>query len=170
LVIGGEKRPQIHYEEFTKLNGSDQRIVVTGRLKDEDLAAVFRRSDIFVFPTLADTFPLVVLEAMAHGVPVVASRVGGIPHQLGGVAGHLVAPGEPKELAAAIDQLASDPDHRHTLSVAAQQRVRENFTWQAAAREALASYQRVVSAYAREPLQNLHAAIPHQHQIERALP
>ena len=60
----------------------DQQIIVTGRLRDDEVGAALRRSDLFVFPTLADTFPLVVLEAMAHGVPVLASRVGGIPHQL----------------------------------------------------------------------------------------
>ena len=79
LIVGGEKRPDINYDQYIRGTRPDQQIIITGRLSEDELRAALARTDLFVFPTLADTFPLVVLEAMAHGVPVIASRVGRHP-------------------------------------------------------------------------------------------
>jgi hypothetical protein len=56
-----------------------QRIIVTGRLQDHQIPALMRHADLFLFPPLADTLPLVVFEALSYGLPVLASEVGGIP-------------------------------------------------------------------------------------------
>lgn len=73
-------------------------------LEGEALTAVYAASDVFVYPSLADNHPLAVLEAMAHGLPVAAYAVGGIPEQLPGERyGLLVPPGQAGQL---IDQAA----------------------------------------------------------------
>jgi starch synthase len=142
LIVGGERRPEIDYDRLARTARPDQRIVVTGRLSDEEVGALLRRSDLFVFPTLADTFPLVVLEAMAHGVPVVASDVGGVAHQLDEDCGRLVPAGDPAALAAAVAELAADPPRLRAMGRQARRRA-SRFTWQAAAEAALQGYRRV---------------------------
>ena len=149
LIVGGERRDGIDYDGAIAACRPGQWIVVTGRLSDREVAAAFRRSDLFVFPTLADTLPLVVLEAMAHGLPVVASRVGGIPYQIGTDCGVLVPPGDAAALAAAVSGLAADPDRLRLAGAAARRRVAERFTWDRAAEQALQGYAAALQAPVR---------------------
>jgi hypothetical protein len=78
-----------------------------------------RATDLFVLPSRAEGVPKVVVEAMAAGLPVVATRVGGVPALLAeGRRGRLVRPGRPDELAAAISELATDDVARRELAEA----------------------------------------------------
>lgn len=144
LIVGGERRTDIDYDACTRRCRPGQQIVITGRLSDEAVRAVLYRTDLFIFPTLADTFPLVVLEAMAHGVPVVASRVGGIPHQLTEECGVLVDPRDEAGLRATVEALAGQPERMAAMGRAARVRAAEQFTWAKAACDAAQSYQRVL--------------------------
>ncbi|NKE44140.1 glycosyltransferase [Roseomonas frigidaquae] len=144
LVVGGERRDAIDYESHLRACRPGQRIIVTGRLTDPEVAALYRQSDLFVFPTLADTFPLVVLEAMAHGVAVLASAVGGIPHQITEDCGVLVPPGDPAALAAAVARLAAEPGLLERMGCNARARVAAEFSWERAADQALAGYRQVL--------------------------
>ena len=144
LIVGGERRPDIDYDQYLHGNRPGQRIVITGRLSDEDIRAALIRTDLFIFPTLADTFPLVVLEAMAHGVPVLASRVGGIPHQLTEDCGVLVEPGDVSALRSAVDTLAEQPDRLAAMGRNARLRAATQFTWRQAARNAFDAYRRIL--------------------------
>lgn len=105
------------------------RVVFAGRVSDEELMAWHNTAMVFVLPTLGDTFPLVVLDAMAAGKPVVASDVGGIPEQLGGEAGLTVPPGDPKALATAIQTVVSNPALASRYGQAGRRRVEQRFTW-----------------------------------------
>ncbi len=71
--------------------------------------------------------PVTLLEAMAHGVPVVASAIGGIPELLDGNAGLLVPPDDPGALADALARLAADPELRAGLAVSGRRRIAEEF-------------------------------------------
>lgn len=144
LIVGGEKRPGIDYDAAIRACRPGQEIVVTGRLTDQAVAALMRRSDVFVFPTLADTFPLAILEAMSHGLPVVASSLGGIPYEIDEGSGLLVPPGDAKALAHAIRTLAGQPDRRLALGRHAEARCRAEFTWERAAERAAAAYSRLM--------------------------
>lgn len=146
IVVGGEKRAEIDYAGLVGGLPADQRVVVTGRLSDAEVGALMRRADLFVFPTLADTLPLVVFEAMAQGVPVLASAVGGIPYQIDPRCGQLVPPNEPAALAAAIERLAQDRPRLREMGRHARARVAESFTWAAAASKAHDAYRRVLAA------------------------
>lgn len=144
LIVGGETRSDIDYESYVKRCQPGQKIVITGRLEDNEVAAALGRSDLFVFPTLADTFPLVVLEAMAHGLPVLASRVGGIPYQVDQDCGMLVEPGDVTALREAVVVLAEHPDRLAAMGHHARQHAAAQFTWAKAADDALAGYRRIL--------------------------
>jgi O-antigen/teichoic acid export membrane protein len=135
--------------------GPNQRIIVTGFLDDDQVDACFRRSDLFVFPTLAETFGIVVLQAMSQGLPVVASRVGGIPFFLKENCGELVDPGDADQLAKTVEGLARDPERCQTLG--ANGRVEATkYTWDSAAETAAESYERVL----KKKRSASHAALP----------
>jgi glycosyltransferase involved in cell wall biosynthesis len=93
--------------------------------RSERLRDLYAGADAFALPTRADAVPWSVLEAMAAGLPVVASRVGAI-EELIGDAGEAVEPGDAGELAAALRHLA-DPERRRRLGERALQRVRERY-------------------------------------------
>ncbi|MBX5468682.1 MAG: glycosyltransferase family 4 protein [Thermoleophilaceae bacterium] len=87
--------------------------------RDDELA----RCDVFVLPSLSEGLPMALLEAMALGKAVVATRAGGVPEVVSdGVDGLLVEPGDPAALAAAVARLASDPELRRRLGEGARQR------------------------------------------------
>ena len=94
-----------------------------------DVRELLPACDVFVLPTREDAFPTAVLEAMAAGLPVVASRVGGIPEMVeGSVTGVLVPTGSPARLAEAVAGLLSDRRRAHGLGVAGRRRAREAFS------------------------------------------
>jgi glycosyltransferase involved in cell wall biosynthesis len=94
-----------------------------------DLSAVYAACDIAVHcPVFPDTYPTVVLLAMAAGKAIVGSSIGGIPEQIeDGKTGILVPPDDPGALADAILQLARDPAKRSSLGMAAMRRIRGEF-------------------------------------------
>jgi glycosyltransferase involved in cell wall biosynthesis len=91
------------------------------------------RWDVVVQPSVVlpdgetEGIPVTLLEAMAHGVPVVASAIGGIPELLDGDAGLLVTPADPAALADALARLAADPELRADLAVSGRSRIAEEF-------------------------------------------
>jgi starch synthase len=100
---------------------------------------------VFVVPSVYEPMGIVNLEAMACETAVVASRVGGIPEVVDdGVTGLLVPPGEPKPLAAAVNELLRDPGRAHAMGEAGRKRVLERFTWRAVAERTLELYQRLL--------------------------
>lgn len=91
-------------------------------------------TDVYVHPSRADNLPIAVLEAMAAALPVIATRVGGVPELVEDeVSGIVVRPDDPRALARAIERLAKDEDERVAMGRAAAQRVAERFDAGAAA-------------------------------------
>ncbi len=83
----------------------------------EPLFAHYRAADLFVLPSLSEGFPGVLIEAMAFGVPIVATRVGGIPHHLRHAeTAWLIEPGSPRALFDAVSELTEDPQLAQRLS------------------------------------------------------
>jgi glycosyltransferase involved in cell wall biosynthesis len=96
----------------------------------------------FVLPSLFENSPMSLLEAMAAGVPAVASAVGGVP-ELAGDAALLVPPSDPAALADALERLLGDEELRADLGARGRGRVSESFSAEANARAILAVYERV---------------------------
>lgn|GEM_PF-544246 len=114
-VVSGD---EVEARDFVRLH----RGVTAG---SERLRELYAEADVFALPTHADAVPWAVLEAMAAGLPVVASGVGAIPEMLGD-SGETVPPGDPEALAAALRRL-SDPERRRAMGAAARERVHENY-------------------------------------------
>lgn len=83
--------------------------------------------DVFVLPSLAEGTPNSIIEAMAHGLPVIASEVGGIPDVLDNLSGIVVPPGDAAALADAMSALALDPKRRIEMGAAARERYEKLF-------------------------------------------
>ena len=111
------------------------------------LARYYSAADVFVAPLLADNLPYTVLEAMGCEVPVVASRVGGIPEEIeDGVTGRLFTPGSPYELGTALNAILGDPETAAAMGLAGRRRVEKLFSLAAFARSYEALYASVAAA------------------------
>lgn len=143
LLVGGKKR-DYPYEQFAAQCGPQQRMVFTDRLDEQEILGLFCYADLFVFPSLADTLPLVILEAMATGLPVLSTTVGGIPHQVSSACGLLVPPGDALAFRNGFEQLVQNPEQLKSMGVNAQQRVKELFDWQQSATIAYKHYEQLL--------------------------
>lgn len=95
----------------------------------KDLASVMRNWDIFAMPSLEEGLPMVALEAMAAGLPVVTTNVGGIPELVEeGKTGWLVPPSDPAALSARLQLLIADPERRRAMGTAGRERARKHFS------------------------------------------
>ena len=105
------------------------------------LHALYARADVFVHAPRYEGSSLVTLEAMAHGLPVVATRAGGIPDKVrDGETGRLVAPGDVEGLAAALADLAADSSRRQEMGRRGRARAEAEFAWETIIERVLALY------------------------------
>ena len=107
--------------------GFSHRVRLTGVLTGAALSRAYRTADLLVAPSRSETYGMAVTEALAHGLPVMAAAVGGLPEALGSTAdgtcpGRLVPPGDPAALAAALGEWLGDERRRHRLHAAARER------------------------------------------------
>ncbi len=118
LTVAGEcnpGRPSLFIKLADRLRVSD-RIFFAGQLDRRLLADTFFHSDIFVLPSVDEALGVAALEALAAGLPVVASRVGGIPEIVPDTCGLLCQPGSSMELGEAVIQLLKDPRRRMAMA------------------------------------------------------
>jgi glycosyltransferase involved in cell wall biosynthesis len=106
---------------------ADRRLRFAGALTEEDLSRSYGEADLLVLPSRSETYGMVVTEALARGLPVVAADVGGVPEALGHGAdgsrpGMLVPPEDPAALGAALRAWLGDADLRRRLRRAARER------------------------------------------------
>lgn len=130
LVFVGSGYMRGTLEELAMSLNITEKVKFLGDVSDEILPQVYSESDIFVLPSLhAESFGLVLLEAMASGLPVVATSVGGIPEVLeDGKEGFLVKPDE-KNIAEALIKLLEDKDLREKMGKNGRKKVVENYDW-----------------------------------------
>jgi glycosyltransferase involved in cell wall biosynthesis len=107
--------------------GYGRRVRLAGVLTGAALTHAYTTADLLVAPSRSETYGMAVTEALAHGLPVIAAAVGGLPEALGSAAdgtrpGQLVPPGDPGALAAALGNWLGDERHRDRLRAAARHR------------------------------------------------
>lgn len=122
LIVGPDANQQTAQEGVTW----------TGPLRShKELISLYRQSDLFVMPSLRDSFGFVFLEAMSQGVPCIGADFHAMPEIIQeGKTGYLVPLRNPVAIADAIGRFYSDVKHRATMGQAARERVCETFTWQ----------------------------------------
>jgi glycosyltransferase involved in cell wall biosynthesis len=96
--------------------GLEERVALVGELDDAALCHCYDEADVFVLATLQETYGMAVAEALAHGLPVVATRTGAIPDLVGDDAGLLVPPGNTEALADALARVLGDARLRARLT------------------------------------------------------
>lgn len=135
-------RQRVHH------HGLGDRVHLAGPLPPDRLAARYATTDLLVLASRVETYGMVVTEALARGVPVLATEAGGLPYTLGRapggrVPGMLVPPEDPLALAAALRAWLTDADLRSDLREAARDRRATLTGWDRTARELVAVLERV---------------------------
>jgi sugar transferase (PEP-CTERM/EpsH1 system associated) len=140
LLIVGDGSQRGELEKQARLSACGDRIAFLGAR--EDVPALLRQMDVFVLPSLNEGISNTLLEAMACGLPVIATRVGGnvelIADQETGI---LVAPGDPDDIGRALATLADDGERRRRVGAAARRRAEREFSLQRMVAEYTALYE-----------------------------
>ena len=127
LAIAGAGVDRVRLEERARALGVATAVRFLGFVPDA--AGVLRGADVFVSSSWAESFPYVILEAMALERPIVATRVGGVAEAVtDGESGLLVAPRDAEALGGALSRLVSDPVRARQMGARARSRVTTNFT------------------------------------------
>ena len=122
LVGDGPDRKALEAEVAKR--GLQDRIVFLGYKSQAEVAEELARTDVFVLPSFAEGVPVVLMEAMAAQVPVLTTRIAGVPELVeDGVSGRLVSPGDVDAFAEALDELLSDADLRRSCGAAGRAKV-----------------------------------------------
>jgi phosphatidyl-myo-inositol dimannoside synthase len=154
LEVVGEGPERAALQARAQALGIARRVAFRGKVPADVLQTSYAGAAVFVLPAVVDArgdtegLGVVLLEAMNHGTPVIASRIGGIPDIVeDGVSGLLVPPGDATALAAALRQLLADPALARRLGEAGRMRAREWFSWEAIVER----WKRVYSGAAARP-------------------
>lgn len=150
--------PESDYPRLLRKLANERDVRFIGRVEDAELAALYRSARVLVLPSVHSTcygkhvaipelLGLVLLEAMASGTPVIASRVGGLPEVvIEGETGFVVEPGNVAELRDRLERLIGDDKLLARMGENARRHVLESFTWERCAERCLTAYEELIGA------------------------
>lgn len=153
LVIGGgspnpEAREQgvlDNMQAIIQAHKIQNQVSLIGYVPDKLMAPYYRQAEIFVLPSLFEPFGMTATEAMACGVPVVASQFGGIRNVItSGKNGILVDPADPQAFAAAMLELLEQPEKAARLGGAGHKTVKQHYSWEAIADRHISFYKEFI--------------------------
>ena len=136
LVIGGRGCERFREDYAIPAEGWGRDVLFPGYLDQHDLPAIYSASDLLLYPSNQEAFPIPITEAMTCGTPIVTSKANGL-EELAGDAALLVDPRDPSAIAAAAEAVLTDPAVAARLRAAGLERSRM-FSWQECARNTLA--------------------------------
>jgi glycosyltransferase involved in cell wall biosynthesis len=150
LVLAGDGPERGAVTEILRRDGCESATVFLGSVANPDMPAIYQAADISVLPSFLEATSITGLESMATGLPLVGTRVGGIPALIDdGETGLLVAAGDAAGLAAAIRRLCDNPAERARFGAAARRKVLEQFAWPVVTARTVEYYERVLWASGR---------------------
>ena len=117
------------------------RIILTGYVVNTDLPAIYCQCDVFLYPSLRESFGIPMLEAMACGVPVITSNTSSMP-EVAGTAGFIIDPYKPEQITSALIQITNNQDLKQQLIEKGLQQS-SKFSWKAMAEHVLEIYNQV---------------------------
>jgi glycosyltransferase involved in cell wall biosynthesis len=148
LVFVGEGPQQPALEAQARSLGISDAVIFAGYSAQEDTPSWYRTADVFALPSDFDNSPNVVLEAMACGLPVVATDVGGLRDYVEPPRNGLLVPkGSCAELAAALQSMLADRARAHTIGRVNREDALAKFSWSISASRMLAVFERIVRDY-----------------------
>jgi glycosyltransferase involved in cell wall biosynthesis len=126
IVGDGPQRHEL--EKRIQKYGLGSRIILAGSVPHEDIQSYYEKADVFVLPSLNEGIPVVLMEAMSKGLPVIATNITGVPELVkNDVDGILVAPGNSVELAEAMMKVSKDTGLQKYLGARARERIVVDF-------------------------------------------
>ena len=148
-VAGGEPHRRYAARVRTRVHelGLEGRVALLGARSPRQMVDEYRRASVFVLPSGQETSPLSVGEAMASGLPVVGTRVGGVPYLVEEArTGYTVAAGDISALAARVVRILGDPQHAATLGAAGRAKAEERFRLRVVSEQVRAMYEDAIRA------------------------
>jgi len=134
VTLAGEGVARANLERLSKQLGVSSRTDFPGAVGQDDIGALYSHASIFCLPSFAEGVPGVLMEAMAMELPVVTTRITGIPELVDdGHTGLLVTPGRADLLADALERLLTDPDLCRRMGAAAREKVMREFNTESSA-------------------------------------
>ena len=131
LLLAGQGDGRPDFEALARRYGIASQVTFLGGRYGPDLYETYREATAFVLPTFNDSFAMVVLEALASGLPVVSTPVGAIPMQVAdGVNGYLVKPGDAEALAEKLIYLLQHQKVAETFGARGRERSQQGFSWE----------------------------------------
>lgn len=140
MTIAGTGPDRQALETLAQDLGVADGVAFAGRVENTEMPALYQTADIAINPSLVDNMPISILEALASGVPVVSTDVGGVPFLVeDGKTALLVPPGDPTQMAAAVLRILSDISLRAAMTQAGLTHARQ-FAWQSVREKLFAAY------------------------------
>jgi glycosyltransferase involved in cell wall biosynthesis len=143
VIAGGNGHGSETIHDFIRTEGLGSRVVLLGYAPAEQLPVLYDAASVFLFPSFEEGFGLPVLEALAHGLPVVASRTSSLP-EVGGDAALYADPHDPKDIAEKLSCAVEDKAQRGLMIERGLSRARR-FTWRRTAEANLQVYNEVLA-------------------------
>jgi glycosyltransferase involved in cell wall biosynthesis len=123
-------------------------IILTGYVKNTDLPAIYSQCDVFLYPSLRESFGIPMLEAMSCNVPVIASNTSSMP-EVSGEAAHIINPFNPEEITQGLIEILNNETYRNSLCLKGLERSKQ-FSWYNMAKEYLKLYELIHLEHSKE--------------------
>lgn len=149
VLAGSSPDPQFHARLLSEMSGLNcgDRVILAGLLDEQSLLQEFSLASVLVLPSYQETAPMVIQQAMASGLPVVATRVGGIPDLIEhDESGLLFEPGDLAALAGLLSRLATEAGLARRLAAAARRKAIQSFDSRKIAEATLLAYESAMQA------------------------
>ncbi len=147
LQIIGDGSSKGEFQNQAMSLGISHRVDFFGQVPPSQVRIIMRQALMFVLPSLSEGFGVVILEAMASGIPCIGSRVGGIPDLITPDTGILVDPMNSQAIADAMRYLLENPDKRKMMSTCARLRSIQDYDWLIVAKRYIEVYEKVINSY-----------------------
>ena len=150
LVFAGDGPERGRVEDILRGNGMMERALFLGNVDNQRMPDIYNAADISVLPSFMEATSITGLESMATGLPLVGTRVGGIPALIDdGETGLLVEPGDPDGLGKAIRSLVEQPALRQAYGKAGREKAVAHFSWRRIAKRTADIYAQAINEHAR---------------------
>lgn len=145
FVLCGEGPEKQTIINMVKSLGLFKNVLFAGFIDEKEKPMYYAAADVFALPSLVEGAPIVILEALASGKPLVASRTGNIPELVrDGVSGILVNPQDTVQIAKAIIRYLENPSLREIGGITGREEIVKNYSWETIAKKTLALYERLL--------------------------